>query len=270
MCCAQDLTSPYLNIKSGVTCRSDGLCADAGNDALWRTACTDQTWESPECIKLCVNGTSEINNDVQVTQCSDGSYCCGSNANGIASACCNGGQGVWIVNGEETSVNPNASAASSSTTTSSPSISAPATLASAQSSGQTAVSEGVSSAPQSTTGPPSPAKSDKEANSAAKVGGVVGGIVGGVIGLALILVACWFFLARKRRQTAHPPPMPDGRFPQGLGKSTMYEAPTYARSSEGNELAELPESQPELHEARTYYELEQRTENPQKYTYQND
>ena len=259
MCCAQDLSSPYLNIESGINCRSDGLCADAGNDALWRTACTDPTWKSPECIKLCVNGTSEVNNDVQVTQCSDGSYCCGSN--GIASACCNGGQGVWIVNGEETSVNPNASAASSSTTTSSPSISAP---------GQTAVSEGVSSAPQSTAGATSPAKSNKDANSAAKVGGVVGGVVGGFIGLALILGACWFFLVRKRRQTARPPPMPDGRYPQGLGKSTMYEAPTYARDSKGNELAELPESQPELHEARTYYELDQRTENPQNHTYQND
>ena len=199
MCCAQDLSSPYLNIESGINCRSDGLCADAGNDALWRTACTDPTWKSPECIKLCVNETSEASIDVQVTQCSDGSYCCGSNANGIASACCNGGQGVWIVNGEETSVNPNASAASSSTNTSSPSISAPATQASTQSSGQTAVSEGVSSAPHSTAAASSPAKSHKDANSAAKAGGVVGGVVGGVIGLALILGACWFFLGRKRR-----------------------------------------------------------------------
>ena len=269
MCCSQDRSSPYLNGKSGVDCRSDGLCADAGNDAIYRIACTDPTWQSPECIKLCVNGTIEAGSDVQVTQCSDGSYCCGSTANGIASACCNGGQGVWIVNGEETSVNPNASAAPSnapsSTTTSSPSISDPAALASAQSSGQTAVSEAVSSAPQPTTQTLSPAKSDKDDHLAAKVGGVVGG----VIGLALILGACWFFLALKRRQTAHPTPMPEGVYSPELGKSPIHGAPTYAGDIKRNELVELPESQPELHEARTYYELDQRTDNSQRYAHRN-
>ena len=148
MCCAQDLSSPFLNNKSGVDCRSDGLRADAGNDALWRTACTDSTWQSPECIKLCVNGTNEAGNDVQVMQCSDGSHFCGSNVNGIASACCNGGQGVWIVNGEETNVNPNASAVPStaprSTTTSSLNISDPAALAYTQAYSQTTISEVVS------------------------------------------------------------------------------------------------------------------------------
>ena len=261
MCCAQDLGSPYLNGKSGVDCRSDGLCADAGNDAIYRVACTDQTWQSPECIKLCVNGTIEAGNDEQVTQCSDGSYCCGGTNNGIAAACCNGGQGVWIVNGEETSVNPNAPAAPSnapsSTTTSSPSISDPAALASAQFSGQPAVSEAVSSAPQPTTQALSPAKSDKDASLAAKVGGVVGG----VIGLALILGACWFFLTRKRRQTARQTSMPGWAYTPELGKSPIHGAPTYAGDIKKNELAELPESQPELHEARTYYELDQRTEN---------
>ena len=203
-------------------------------------------------------------------QCSDGSYCCGSNVNGIAFACCNGGQGVWIVNGEETNVNPNASAAPSaaprSTTTSSPSISDPAALAYTQSSGQTAVSEVVSSAPRPTKGAPSAAKSDKDANTAAKVGGVVGG----VIGLALILGACWFFLAFKRRETPHPPLTTDGKYSPELGNSPIYEAPAYAGDAKSNELAGLPVSQPELHESRIYYELDQRTENPQEYTYKNN
>ena len=268
MCCAQDPSSPFLNNKSGVDCRSDGLCADAGNDALWRTACTDPTWQNPECIKLCINGTHEAGNDVQVMQCSDGSYCCGSNVNGIASACCNGGQGVWIVNGEETNVNPNASAAPSpapsSTNTFSLSISDPAALASAQASGQTTGLGVVSSVAQPTTVPISPAKSDKNGDTAAKVGGVVGG----VIGLALILGGCWFFLALKRRKPPHPPPMIDEKYSQELGKSPIYEAPTYAGDTKRNELAGLSVSQPELHESRTYYELDQRTENPQKSTYQ--
>ena len=126
MSCAHDPSSPFFNNTSGVDCRNDGLCADAGNDALWRTASTDPTWQSLECIKLCVNGTNEAGNDVQVMQYSDESYCCDSNDNGIASACFNGGQGVWIVNGEEANVNPNASAvpppAPSATTAFSPSL----------------------------------------------------------------------------------------------------------------------------------------------------
>ena len=101
-------------------CRSDEMCADP-------------TWQSPGCNKLCINGMSEAGNDAQVMQCNDGSYCCGSNINGIASACCYGGQSVWIINGEETNVDSNPSAAPSSapssTTTSSPSISDPAALA---------------------------------------------------------------------------------------------------------------------------------------------
>lgn len=36
-------------------CRSDGLCYDGTN--LWRESCTDPTWQSTSCIKLCVNGT---------------------------------------------------------------------------------------------------------------------------------------------------------------------------------------------------------------------
>ena len=115
-------------------------------------------------------------------------------------------------------------------------------------------------------GAPSPAKSDKDANTAAKVGGVVGG----VIGLALILGACWFFLALQRRETPHPPPITDGKYSSELGTSPIYEAPAYAGDAKSNELAGLPVSQPELHESRIYYELDQRTENPQEYTYQNN
>lgn len=121
MCCALDVTTTFLN-KSGVNCRSDGLCADAGNDTLYRTARTDQTWQSSECIKFCINGTNQAGSDVPIMQCSDGSYCCGNKA--IDMACCNGGQEVWIVNGEETIVNPSATPSSSlsSTTTSSSAI----------------------------------------------------------------------------------------------------------------------------------------------------
>lgn len=39
-------------------CRSDGLCFNnaTGHD-VWRSGCTDPTWKSPSCVKLCLNGT---------------------------------------------------------------------------------------------------------------------------------------------------------------------------------------------------------------------
>ena len=58
MCCLSDQSSPSLSLTSGGTCRSDGLCAGSDGQSLYRTACTDQNWHSPGCIKLCVNGTS--------------------------------------------------------------------------------------------------------------------------------------------------------------------------------------------------------------------
>ena len=259
MCCAQDPSSPFLNDRSGVDCRSDGLCVDAGNDALWRTACTNYSWQSPECIKLCINGTNEAGNDIQVMQCSDGSYCCGGRLySDIASYCCSGGHGsVWIVNGEETSVNPNLSAAPSrvpsAKTWYSPTISDPAALPSVQPPGNITVSEVVSSASQPTRVVSSPAKADNNGNRAAKIeGGVLG-----VFGLALILGACWFVSGRMRRKKPRPPPMTNGKHSQGRGNDSIYEAPTYAGDTKRNELAGLPVSQAELYESRiTYCELE--------------
>ncbi len=36
--------------------RKDGLCQNLA--AIWRESCTDPTWESPSCIKLCIDGIS--------------------------------------------------------------------------------------------------------------------------------------------------------------------------------------------------------------------
>jgi hypothetical protein len=50
--------------------------------------------------------------DVITTACNDGSLCCGnSNA---ATAYCASGQGVWIVNGQVTNVNPSGTSMASS------------------------------------------------------------------------------------------------------------------------------------------------------------
>ncbi len=40
-------------------CRPDGLCTDSAGATLWRESCTDQSWKSPNCVNLCVNGTGK-------------------------------------------------------------------------------------------------------------------------------------------------------------------------------------------------------------------
>lgn len=50
MCC---------NTGVGDTCHDDGLCWNEAK-LLWRESCTDPTWQSPKCLKLCVDdGTCE-------------------------------------------------------------------------------------------------------------------------------------------------------------------------------------------------------------------
>lgn len=46
MCCASNRSVPDK-------CRSDGLCLSGNDGIVWRESCTDPTWKSPSCIKLC-------------------------------------------------------------------------------------------------------------------------------------------------------------------------------------------------------------------------
>lgn len=45
MCC---------NTFSGDTCQ-DGLCWNPIGKVYWRESCTDPTWQSPKCLKLCID-----------------------------------------------------------------------------------------------------------------------------------------------------------------------------------------------------------------------
>lgn len=51
MCCA-------LNRYFPDECRSDGLCLGSRwpDKGIWRDSCTDPTWKSPKCLKLCTQG----------------------------------------------------------------------------------------------------------------------------------------------------------------------------------------------------------------------
>ncbi|PQE32617.1 hypothetical protein CJF32_00004161 [Rutstroemia sp. NJR-2017a WRK4] len=100
MCCLLGYGTSH---NGGDQCGSGstyGLCGVTGTQ-LWRESCTDQTWQSPVCLKLCVGGnrlamSSPAMNDTAITACPDGSYCCGKNA----MDCCNAGQGKFIVNNQ--------------------------------------------------------------------------------------------------------------------------------------------------------------------------
>ncbi|KAF7956050.1 hypothetical protein EAE96_004971 [Botrytis aclada] len=88
MCCHLGVIS-----NGGDECGSGstyGLCGISGTQ-LWRESCTDKTWQSPLCLRLCVGA-----NDTEITACPNGSYCCGKNA----ADCCNANEGKFIVNNQ--------------------------------------------------------------------------------------------------------------------------------------------------------------------------
>ncbi|KAL8765834.1 MAG: hypothetical protein Q9209_007193 [Squamulea sp. 1 TL-2023] len=99
MCCATN------NRAIPDTPRKDGLCQNV--NVTWRESCTDPTWTSPSCVKLCITGITDEgvqrkDVDIIVTQCPDLSYCCDAGN----TTCCDEGNGVWIKDGEETNINP--------------------------------------------------------------------------------------------------------------------------------------------------------------------
>ncbi|KAI4258350.1 MAG: hypothetical protein L6R42_005156 [Xanthoria sp. 1 TBL-2021] len=117
------------------------------------------------------HGVPRRDADSTITQCPDLSYCCG----GKNATCCEHGNGVWIKDGEPTTINPN----TTQTTTGSAilaSATAPATLL-------------PTPAP-----PPLP-------NPAALSKGAIAGIAVGAVGWVVILaIALWFFILRRKRR----------------------------------------------------------------------
>ncbi|KAF6804975.1 hypothetical protein CSOJ01_09818 [Colletotrichum sojae] len=177
--CEDNGHSMCCNTVSGDKCQPNGLCWNEGGRLTWRESCTDPTWQSPKCLKLCVNdevsatdGVPSSGTDVLVTKCADGSYCCGNDRN--ASACCNQGRGFWIADGQivtstSRGIGP-ATSAAASTTPSSPAFT------------------------------PSPTPGGSEGSSNA---GVIGGAVGGAVGAVVLASAVgFFFWYRRKKRTA--------------------------------------------------------------------
>ncbi|KAI4222344.1 MAG: hypothetical protein LQ349_007648 [Xanthoria aureola] len=171
--------------------RSDGLCANADGSVIWRESCTDRTWSSPKCIKLCAGASPDTNNspgtgrqmdnDEQVTPCSDGSYCCGDLS--LGSSCCNQGRGVFLKDGTTQAARP------TSTPASSPSSQSPS--ASPTTTGfLTGTTTKAASSTTLVTSPP---------RSSINGGAIAGIVVGALAGILLLLVAVWFLCFRRRK-----------------------------------------------------------------------
>ncbi|KAF3170619.1 hypothetical protein EYR41_003303 [Orbilia oligospora] len=97
MCCALGDRTLTDNID---LCISNGLCMDS-NGTYYRASCTDETWESEACLRICMgaigpNGELEdySSKNSPVHFCDDGSVCCGSEAAG--EACCKKGRGFQL------------------------------------------------------------------------------------------------------------------------------------------------------------------------------
>ncbi|KAL8781663.1 MAG: hypothetical protein Q9213_005905 [Squamulea squamosa] len=168
MCCATK------NREIPDTPRKDGLCQN-GN-VTWRESCTDPTWTSPSCVKLCITGITDEgvqrkDVDIIVTQCPDLSYCCDAGN----TTCCDEGNGVWIKDGQETTINPYTA----------PTTTGPAIIASA--------------APSSN--PPPVSVSPPSSNPAGHSTRLIASIsVGAVVVVVVLGLALWLFILRRKRR----------------------------------------------------------------------
>ncbi|KAL8885102.1 MAG: hypothetical protein Q9215_006987 [Flavoplaca cf. flavocitrina] len=149
MCCATN------NRETPDVPRKDGLCNDLAG--IWRESCTDPTWKSPSCVKLCIDGVGMPSILI------------------LNTTCCTRGDGVWLTDGQPTTINPNSTQSTTSSTT--PTNTAPPVVAQ------------PASIP-----PPTP---EHPSISATMIAGIVIGAVGALVILAL---AIFLFLLRRRRR----------------------------------------------------------------------
>jgi hypothetical protein len=173
MCCGTNSTTNIID-----TCLPNGLCVNYahGETFYWRDSCTDPTWQSPYCLKLCMaandNAGPGNHYNAHMLPCPDGSWCCAQDIS--ASQCCEAKQGVMLP--------ATIGVFSTSAPASSATIAEPSTTAS-------------TSLPSTST-----SQADSGLTSSAKVGLGIGLSIGGVLAAAAI---AW--LVMKRRQLRRMP-----------------------------------------------------------------
>ncbi|KAH8750874.1 hypothetical protein BGZ57DRAFT_119381 [Hyaloscypha finlandica] len=81
--------------RVGDVCLTNGFCFSAGQNSLVRRGCTDSTFNSTECPRICITGAvSSV--DVVMTPCGDYTYfCCGQD--NAARSCCTSRNGTVLL-----------------------------------------------------------------------------------------------------------------------------------------------------------------------------
>jgi hypothetical protein len=218
MCCA--IGPGRVADGSADTCIPGGLCYNQGGNLYWRESCTDPTWTSPACIKLFVNGTGVT--DVAITPCDDGSWCDGVGEDSVD--CCKAGDGLFVVNGSETTQNPNSTTISSSSML--PTTTAAPTTSPSSSPSATAI--------PTTSGPGG-------LSSGAKIGLGVGVGVGGV----LVIIGVYLLARHSRRsRDAHTNYRPNAAGPWAVQQPELKVATGAGSHEMSPPLAELRGSAP--------------------------
>lgn len=159
-------------------------------------------------------GNSVKGINVAVTQCDDGSFCCGIGTNG--STCCAQKRGVWMVDGKETNMNPNTTSAatSSPSSTSSPS---------------------PTSSPASTSAAPAAETSQSVAVSHhSNAGTIVGGVMGGVVALILLLGLLYWIMRRRHSGATSTHRESHAELDTGKEKGVLVELPSVNRPYEAD------------------------------------
>jgi hypothetical protein len=149
--------------------------------------------------------------DYLVTQCEDGSLCCGIRGSDEYGECCREKRGVWLDNLKVVSTKPAYNSMSSifASSTASPSSSA------------------------SHSAPPSTSPSDH-------TGAIVGGVVGGVAGILAILLGMWLLQRHKKRKAVTRSELEDTGMRQNEKYAMHAELPSQGRQVPG-ELHGSPE-----------------------------
>ncbi|KAK6509566.1 hypothetical protein TWF481_004304 [Arthrobotrys musiformis] len=239
MCCA---TANRSGDEVDV-CVSNGLCA--GSDGgYYRAGCTDETWESPACLRICMVG-DYMSNNAPVHFCKDGTVCCGNEA--VGEACCKKGKGFQLptigLSRITETITIKYFEAGSPTSTSTPTPTPAFTINNIES---TSTTSSTATETPSETSEPTPSSTSTSGNETTSTPQLMPDTVKiamaisvPVVSISLIITGILLWDSRRRRTHRLPPidtqgitriPSPDMKTPESpveIGSSdTRYEWPT--------------------------------------------
>ncbi|KAL6715142.1 hypothetical protein ACLMJK_007405 [Lecanora helva] len=186
----------------------------------------DPTWKDPACVQLCIGALDPFGNPynasdgVPLTVCADGSFCCGANWTIPAIKdgthdCCNRKGGLFLENGKVTTALPLAPAVGAAPTVSSAAI--------------------ATSSQSSALSPVTPTPTPTSAPSSSNTGPIIGGVVGGVAAVAILSLAFWYIMIRRKSRNVHQgaereltQPSSQSTETYFMGKQQMWQEPSEA------------------------------------------